>query len=146
MDKDIIINCPMCGEPGACYSIPINEFHKSYWCLGCGFTSSDLMKESEIDIESIEEQMPELYKDIKKVDSEGRIWYPKITNIEDMGTVFVNGTSKDDWHWAAIKSIELTDEEKENPKFKDKKYKSDSKTLTNFGDDYLSALEFIGIV
>ena len=34
---------------------------------------------------------------------------------------------------------------KKNPKFKGKTHKSDSSTLTDFGSDYLSALDFIGI-
>lgn len=140
-----MIDCPLCGEKGGCYSVPVNEFHNSYLCLGCGFQSSDLMKEGEYDKASFEEQLPELYKDLRTLDSENRAWYPSVVNIEDKGTVFVNGTNKEEWQWSAIKTKKLTLKEKKEPKFKGKEYKSDSKTLTGFGKDYLSALEFIGV-
>lgn len=144
-NKDNLIDCPLCGEKAGCYSIKINETKNSYLCLGCGYQSSDLMKEGEYDVESYEMEMPELYKDMKNVDSEGRVWYPSVVNIQEKGTVFMNGTSKDDARWSAIKNIELTEEDKQKPIFKGKTHKSDSSSLKDFGNDYLSALEHIGI-
>ena len=144
-NKDALIDCPLCNEPSACYKLPINETMYSYVCLGCGFTTSDLLKKGEYDVETYEDQLPELYKEIKKVDSEGRVWYPNIVNIQDKGLVFISGATKDDWEWSAIKNVLLTEEELELPKFKGQKYKSDPKTLTDFGNDYLSALEFIEV-
>ena len=103
------------------------------------------MIEKEFDFEEYEKEMPQLYVDTKKVDDLKRVWYPNVVNIQDKGTVFLNGTSADSTQWSAIKSVKLTKEDKKNPKFKDKTHKSDSSTLTDFGSDYLSALEFIGI-
>jgi DNA-directed RNA polymerase subunit RPC12/RpoP len=144
-NKDNLIDCPLCGEKAGCYSIKINETKNSYLCLGCGYQSSDLMKEGEYDVESYEQEMPELYKDMKKVDSAGRVWYPSVVNIQEKGTVFMNGTSAEDSRWSAITNIELTEEEKQKPVFKGKTHKSDSTSLKDFGNDYLSALEHIGI-
>lgn len=145
MSKDALIDCPLCGEPHGCYAIDINEKSKSYMCLGCGFQSSDLMIHGEFDVEAYEEQLPELYKDLKRTDFTGRLWYPSAINIQEKGTVFANGTSTENWQWSAIKSIMLTEEEKEKPVFKGKTHKSDSKTLKGFGKDFLSALEYIEI-
>ena len=145
INKDALIDCPLCEEPKSCYKTPINEFHFAYVCLGCGFTTNDLLREGEYDVETYEEQLPELYKEIKKADSEGRVWYPNVVNIPEKGVVFVSGATADDWEWSAIKNILLTEEEKALPRFKGQTYKSDSKTLTDFGKDYLSALEFVGI-
>ena len=143
---DNLTTCPKCKEALACYEIPINEFHKSYSCLGCGFNTTDLIREGEFDFESYEQEMPELYKDIKHKDEQGRIWYPNVVNIDGVGTVFANGTSKEDWQRSAIKSVPLTEEEKQNPRFKGKKYKSDSKTLENFGQGgYFEACDYIGL-
>ncbi len=103
------------------------------------------MKEGEYDVESYEMEMPELYKDMKRVDAEGRVWYPSVVNVQEKGTVFMNGTNKDDSRWSAIKNVELTEEEKQKPVFKGKTHKSDSTSLKDFGNDYLSALEHIGI-
>ena len=141
---DNLITCPKCGVQESCYVIPINEFHNSYVCFNCGFQTSDLMRQGEFDFDEYEKELPELYKDIKYVDEEGRVWYPHIINVEGKGTVFANGSSKDDWQWSAIKSVPLTEEEKQEAKFKGKTYKSDSKTLENFGKDYFEACNYIG--
>lgn len=142
---DNLITCPKCKAPESCYTQPVNEFHKSYLCLSCGFQTNDLMREGEFNFEEYEQELPELYKDIKTVDEEGRVWYPNIINIESMGTVFANGGSKDEWEWSGILNVELTEEEKESPRFKGKKYKSNSKSLKNFGRDYFSACDYIGL-
>ena len=143
--KDNMIDCPLCGEKGGCYSIKINEFHNTYLCLGCGYQSNDLMKEGEFDFEGYEQELPELYKEMKKTDSEGRVWYPSVVNIQEKGTVFMNGSNKENARWSAIKNVLLTEEEMQKLIFKGKTHKSDSTSLMDFGNDYLSALEHIGI-
>jgi len=142
---DKLTDCPICNQIGSVYTTAINEFHNSYLCLGCGFSTNDLMIEKEFDFEEYEKEMPQLYIDTKKTDDLKRVWYPNVVNIQDKGTVFLNGSSVEESQWSAIKSVKLTKEEKKNPKFKDKTHKSDSSTLTNFGEDYLSALEYIGV-
>ena len=140
--KDKLEECPKCGCDG-CYVIPINETKNSYFCWGCGFQTNDLMKEGEFDFALYEETLPELYKDIKFVDSESRVWYPATVNLEAKGTVFLNGKSKDAVEWSAIKAVELTTEEKTQPKYKNSAYKSDPKSLKSFGEDFLEALDYI---
>jgi hypothetical protein len=142
---DQLTSCPKCNAEDACYTTPINEFHNAYACFGCGFTTSDLMREGEFDFEQYEEEMPELYKDLKHTDKQGRVWYPQAINIEDKGTVFANGGSKEDWQWAGIKTIELTEEEKELHKFKGKTHKSDSASLQEFETDFFEACDYIGL-
>jgi hypothetical protein len=141
---DKIIDCPNCKEKACCYQTQINEFHNSYACFGCGFTTNDLMIEGEFDFNEFESTLPELYKDLKKVDSSHRVWYPQAINITEKGTVFANGKYKDQWQWSAIKTTQLTEEEKSNPRFKNQAYKSDSKTLQNFGSDFIEACDYIG--
>jgi len=136
--------CPKCGCDG-CYVTPINEVLNNYFCWGCGYQTNDLMKEGEFDFVTLEETLPELYKDIKHVDKEGRVWYPITINIEEKGTVFLNGKNKEEVQWSAIKSVALTEEEEKQPKFKNKKYKSDPKSLKYFGNDFIEACDFIGM-
>lgn len=114
-------------------------------CMGCGFTSNELMIEGSQLVTETEEVMPELYKDIKFIDDKKQIWYPTVINVEDKGTVFVNGTNKDNWGWACIQSVETTDEEKE--KFKGAKFKSDPKTLRTFSkDQFDDAVNYLGLI
>jgi hypothetical protein len=103
------------------------------------------MKEGEFDFTAFEETLPELYKDVKYVDQESRVWYPISVNLPDRGTVFLNGTSKEDIKWSAIKVIKLTEEEKKEPKYKGLTFKSDAKSLQNFGEDFIEACDYIGL-
>jgi hypothetical protein len=89
--------------------------------------------------------MPELYKDIKFIDTNKQVWYPTVLNVSDKGTVFVNGTDKDNWGWAGIKAVETTDEEK--IKLKGAPYKSDPKTLKTFDrKSFDEACAYIGLI
>jgi len=144
MTNDQMGLCPKCGCDG-CYITPVNETKNNYFCWGCGFQTNDLMKEGEFDFVAYEETLPELYKDIKYVDSESRVWYPISLNIPDKGTVFLNGKSADAVEWSAIKVIELSQKEKEEPKYKNLTYKSDAKSLKNFGTDFIEAMDYIGM-
>jgi long-subunit fatty acid transport protein len=142
---DKLTDCPHCKQVSAVYTTAINEFHNSYVCLGCGYQTNDLMVEGEYNVEEYEAELPNLYIDAKKVDEKNRVWYPNVVNIPDKGTVFLNGASAEYTEWSAIKNIKLSKEDKKKAIFKGKEYKSDPKSLKNFGDDYLSALEYIGV-
>ncbi len=80
---DSLIDCPLCKEKFACYSIKMNENKNTYLCLGCGYQSNDLMKQGDFDEEQYEQEMPELYKDLKRLDEENRVWYPSVVNIQE---------------------------------------------------------------
>ena len=144
MNKDQLSICPKCKCDG-CYIVPINETKNSYYCWGCGFQTNDLMKQGEFDFTTYEEVLPELFKDVKYTDEEGRVWYPTSVNIENSGTVFLNGKSADDVQWSGIKVVELTEDEKQQPKYKGKTHKSDAKSLKSFGDDFIEACDYIGV-
>ena len=136
--------CPKCGCDG-CYVTPINETKSNYFCWGCGFQTNDLMVEGEFDFAQYEETMPELYKDIKYVDKQKRVWYPISINLPDKGTVFISGRSTEEVQWSAIKVVPLTEEEKKQPKYKNLKYKSDAKSLKHFGNDFIEACDYMGM-
>lgn len=143
--EDKLIKCQHCGSE-MCYTTPINEVNWAYNCAGCGFTANDLLREGDVDLDQFEETLPELYKDLKTVDSEGRYWYPVVLNTEK-GIVFVNGQNKDMWGWAGIKNRSLTEEEIQYYKSEKQEippYKSDSSTLKNFGKNgFLQAQYYI---
>jgi hypothetical protein len=146
--KDRIITCDHCGSE-LCYSTSINETSWTYNCPGCGFYSNDLIKDGEYDVELFEETMPELYKDLKHIDEKGKVWYPSVVQT-DNGMVFIDGVSKDNWGWAAIKNIPLTDEDKQTYINENKEvppYKSDSKSLKQFGRlGFLEALNYNNVI
>jgi hypothetical protein len=147
--EDNLVICPKCGSD-ACYQTPINEFHSNYACFGCGYQTSDLIREGEFNFEEYDQSLPYLYVDIKHTDSEGRVWYPQSVNIENQGTVFAYGKNKEEWKWAGVLMTEVADDEKE--KFKKPgteeyyTHKTDMKSLKLFErGNFMDALEYIGV-
>ena len=142
--------CPLTKMYDSCYIIPINEKYNSYKSLTSGFESSDFYVDG-FNFEELESTLPELYKSIKKVDDEGRTWYPSVLNDKEKGVVFVTGTSIDDWEWCGIKNIPVPEDEKE--RFKDPQtgeyltHKSDPTSMKKFGiTGYIDALDYVGFL
>lgn len=147
--KELLGICPGCGSD-ACYTTEINPEVKEYKCFGCGFYTSDLLKEGEWNVEEYEKSFPKLYKDLKFTDKEGRIYYPQTIKDVEKGIVFPLGTSKEDWEWAAIKAQPMTEEEKESFKKlynKEVHFKNDPKSLMKFGQaGFIDALDYVGLL
>jgi hypothetical protein len=150
MDK--LINCLMCGGENTLYINKINKDIEVYSCFNCGFMTNSLMKEGETFFNEQIDILPNLYKDIMKTDQEGRIWIPSYVYVEEKGVVFVNGTNVIDWEWVGIKHKMIPEEERKNFPIPGSdgnfyKYKSDSSTLKNFGQDgFFKAVQYIGVI
>lgn len=112
MESNKII-CPHCGSIN-CFREEVGENMTSYLCMGCGYTTNDLFKTDSEQLAGYETTMPELYKDIKFVDSErGVTWYPTVLNVPTVGLVFVDGTTKDNWVWKAAPAVDVDEQERE---------------------------------
>ena len=148
---DNLIVCTRCGSD-ACYVEEVNQDIKTYFCYGCGFQTNSLMKEGETFYEEQVFILPELYKDLFSKDENELVWMPSMVNIPDKGMIFANGPSKEDWGWAAVKAIKVTEEEKTRypiPGKKDQYYefRMAMDTLQMFPEsDYMEALSYIGIL
>ena len=124
--EESLITCPRCGS-NACSEVS-NENLTVWNCFGCGFTTNSTMTEG--NIEQAEIVMPELFKDIRFKDSEGKYWYPIVVTLEDKSMVFAEGTSIEDWKWSAVQS---------------KDGKADMTTKQEFIErDFMEALDYIG--
>jgi len=90
------------------------------------------------------ELLPEIYKDLAWTDSKtGLVWLPNSINVES-GMVFAEGTSKEEWTWSAVKSVELSKEDQEKYKTKTK---PDMTSIKRFEErDYMDALSYIGVL
>ena len=151
MSADKLTICKRCGSD-ACYTTEVNDKINNYFCYGCGFQSNSLMKEGEQIMEEQMELLPELYKDLKYEDEDGQTWFPSTVNLPTQGMVFANGSTTENWKWAAVKAIEVTEEEKEKypkPGKKDEYYehRMDMSTMKQFEErDYMEALSYIGVL
>jgi len=119
---------------------------KTWMCFGSGFSTSTLMTEGSEAVRTTLETSPELYKDLMHIDAEGRVWFPATITLPAKGMVFIDGTSKDNWQWSAVKAIELTEEETKSGKFPEgQTIKMDMANAQKFGQgDFMDALEVIG--
>jgi hypothetical protein len=102
--------------------------------------------------EFLEQQLavlPELYKELMGEDENGLIWLPSVVNVPDKGMVFADGANSQQWAWAAVKAILMSEEEKTKFKAKGKEYdyKMDMSSLQHFSErDYMEALSYIGVL
>jgi len=134
--------CPHCGG-NACYEQVVSQEVKTSFCFGCGYSTSTLMLEGESLVQKTLEASPELYKDLMFVDADKKVWFPSTVTLPNKGMVFLDGTTKDNWQWAAVNSIEILEEEK--AKFpKGQTTKMDMKNIKHFEkEDFMEALDAI---
>ena len=149
--NDNLITCKHCGSD-ACYVTENSDIIKTYSCFGCGYTSNSLMKEGEEFYAQQLEVLPEIYKDVMFKDEDGLMWMPSMVNIPEKGMIFANGTDKNNWKWAAVRSVKVKEEEKEKYPIPGKKnkyyeYRMDMTTMLPFEEkNYMDALSYIDIL
>ena len=145
---DNLTTCDRCGSD-ACYVQEVNQDVKLHFCYGCGFQANTVMKRDSEFLQQQMEVLPELYKELMGEDENGTIWMPSVVNIPDKGMVFADGPNGQQWQWAAVKAILMSEEEKTKFKAKGKEYdyKMDMTTLQHFSErDFIEALSYIGIL
>ena len=145
-----LIKCPCCGSD-ACSKTTSPDGTDVYLCWTCGMTTNSLMEnESDFERENYE-RTAEIIKDLKQV-HDNLAWYPKVINLQEKGMVFPEWNKRlKDWYWAAVKSIPVTEEEKEkypDPTNPGKFYENrmDMKNIKRFNKlEFMDAAEMIGI-
>lgn len=136
MNFDELKECSRCGSD-ACYSQEVTKDVSIEMCYGCGFQSNSLMRKNTEFFNEQSEFLPELYKALMDEEEDtGKIWMPTHVNVDEKGTVFADGTSRDNWKWAAVKSV-----------LNEEGYKTDMSTIKHFEErDFIGALSYIGVL
>ena len=142
--KDQLVECKRC-KGNACYEQNIEENLQTWLCMGCGFTTSTVMNKGGQAHTNLLETSPELYKDLLFEDDTEKIWAPATITLPNKGMVFLDGTSEEQWKWAAVKSIPITEEDRKQKQFpKDQTHKMDMQNMKHFEQrDFMTALEHI---
>jgi hypothetical protein len=144
VDKDQLIEGPF--GSNACYEQSFEldgQQIKTWLCFGSGFTTSTLMTKGSEVVNNALATSPELYKDLMHEDKNGRVWLPATITLPAKGMVFIDGTSKKDWKWAAVNAIPLQEGDKKVAE--DQTHKMDMKNVKHFKqNDFMDALEMIG--
>lgn len=140
-----LTECNRCGG-NACYEQQVSEKVTTWICMGCGFTTSSELTEGSKLLQDILETSPELYKDLLFIDQSKKAWTPSTITLPGKGMVFIDGTTKENWAWAAVKAVRITDEERNLKQFpEDQVYKMDMSNAKHFGKkDFMDAIESIG--
>lgn len=143
--NDNLITCKRCGG-NACYEQHLPDGNITWLCMGCGFTTSTLMEEGSPTVNTLVETSPELYKDLFYTDDTKKVWAPSTVTLPNQGMVFLNGTSKEDWVWSAVKAIPITEEDRKEKNFPaDQTHKMDMQNMKAFEQkDFMDAMEYIG--
>lgn len=144
---DNLTQCKHCGSQ-ICYEQALPENVKTWFCLTCGFSTSTVMEEGGPADNSVLAASPELYRDLRFVDEDKRVWYPATITIPNVGMVFIDGTSAEDFKWSAVKAVPLTTEEKKSKKFPaDQTHKIDMKKAEHFSKtEFALAMEYVGLL
>jgi hypothetical protein len=152
MEYEEIIDCPKTGGD-LCYKTQVSQDISNYLSLSCGFWTNSLMKKGQEFYQHQMNTLPELHKDLAWTDPKTElVWIPNLINNQEKGMIFANGKSLQDWHWAAVKSIKIPEEDRKNHPVLGKKdefleYKMDMKNMKKFHErDYIEALSHIGIL
>ena len=145
--KDELVEGPF--GSNACYKSTFEQEGKeitTWLCFGSGFTTSTVMTEGSEAVATAVETSPELYRDLMHTDKDGKVWLPATITRPEKGMVFLDGTSKDNWGWTAVKATELTKEEIKSGKFpKGQTVKMDMANKKSYDKkDFMDALELIG--
>ena len=151
MENDNLIVCNRC-KGNACYTQEVNKI-TLYSCYGCGFQTSTVMKRGEKFLEEQMDILPDLYKAL--------IWMPQTVNLPQNGMVFATAAkefgekgaevNQDNYEWAGVKAIKITEEEKEKFPIPGKKgefyeWRMDMTTEKRFAhNDFVEALDYIGV-
>jgi hypothetical protein len=147
MQHEEIINCPKSGGD-LCYKVQVAPEIYNYMSLSCGFWTNSFMTEDHEFYMQQMETLPELYKDLAWTDPQtGLIWLPNTINNPEQGMIFANGQNASNWKWAAVKSIEIPENERKEVMGKIQTHKMDMKNMQLFEErDYIEALSYIGIL
>jgi len=147
---DNLTKCPCCGSD-ACSISPLAPTIDAHLCWTCGFNTHIGMVDGSEFEKTTYESTAEIIKDLKQV-HEGLAWYPKVINLQEKGMVFPEWNKRlQDWYWAAVNAVPVTEEEKE--KYPDPanpgefyKFRMDMKNIKRFDKlEFMDAAELIGL-
>jgi len=106
--KDIIGNCPLCGERAL--HVAGTEKAQVMQCINCGYTTSTKFTGTKKD----NEYFQKLGEDMKKwaVEKQGKIWIPSIITLP-IGMLYPVNVKKE-MKWSFAPMVEIPEEERKN--------------------------------
>ena len=146
LNQDQLVEGPF--GSNACYDQSFEQEGKeikTWLCFGSGFTTSTLMTEGSKVVQDLLETSPELYVDLLHTDKDKKVWAPATITLPEKGMVFLDGSNKEQWKWASVRSVPITEEDRKTKSFpSDQTHKMDMNNIKHFEqNDFMTALENI---
>jgi Zn ribbon nucleic-acid-binding protein len=107
-------NCPICDEPNSVVLVKMAGVDTRI-CQHCGYQTNQGMVEGTDLEKSVYDSQPELFKDLKMVDSDNYVWYPSVLNEQNQAMLFPDGKNVESWGWRVAQYIPLTENDKAIP-------------------------------
>ena len=146
LNQDQLVEGPF--GSNACYEQSFEQEGKeikTWLCFGSGFTTSTLMTEGSKVVQDLLETSPELYVDLLHTDKDKKVWAPATITLPEKGMVFLDGSNKEQWKWASVRSVPIKEEDRKTKSFpSDQTHKMDMNNIKHFEqNDFMTALENI---
>jgi Zn ribbon nucleic-acid-binding protein len=107
-------NCPICEEPNSVVSVKMAGVDTRI-CQHCGYQTNQGMIEGTDLEKSVYDSQPELFKDLKMIDSDNYVWYPSVLNEQNQAMLFPDGKNVESWGWRVAQYIPITENDKVVP-------------------------------
>ena len=107
-------NCPICDEPNSVVSVKMAGVDTRI-CQHCGYQTNQGMIEGTDLEKSVYDSQPELFKDLKMVDSNNYTWYPSVLNEQNQAMLFPDGKNVETWGWRVAQYVPITENDKAIP-------------------------------
>jgi len=107
-------NCPICDEPNSVVLVKMAGVDTRI-CQHCGYQTNQGMVEGTDLEKSVYDSQPELFKDLKMIDSDNYVWYPSVLNEQNQAMLFPDGKNVESWGWRVAQYIPITENDKTIP-------------------------------
>ena len=107
-------NCPICDEPNSVVLVKMAGVDTRI-CQHCGYQTNQGMVEGTDLEKSVYDSQPELFKDLKMIDSDNYVWYPSVLNEQNQAMLFPEGKNVESWGWRVAQYIPITENDKTIP-------------------------------
>jgi Zn ribbon nucleic-acid-binding protein len=107
-------NCPICDESNSVVSVKMAGVNTRI-CQHCGYQTNQGMIEGTDLEKSVYDSQPELFKDLRMIDSDNYVWYPSVLNEQNQAMLFPDGKNVESWGWRVAQYIPITENDKAIP-------------------------------
>ena len=107
-------NCIICETQNSVVTVKMGGVNTQI-CQSCGYQTNEGMIEGTDLEKTLYDSQPELFKDLKLVDNDNKVWYPTVLNEQNKAMLFPDGKNSEDWGWRVAQYIPLTDKDKPIP-------------------------------